>query len=151
MQSFPNACLCGFIRTAAGYSPLAATEGRLFRANAVQNMAHHVQHHCREAMVPNRRTFIRWLSDIGIGDVPLVAGKNASLGEIQLEVRLERALDVLRTFVRETACAAGGHDYLVQASANRICLRCTDCGHETPGWPIGASVTPNRDVSTRAH
>jgi pyruvate,water dikinase len=32
--------------------------------------------------VPNESTFIRWFSDIGLADVPLVGGKNASLGEL---------------------------------------------------------------------
>jgi pyruvate,water dikinase len=32
--------------------------------------------------VPNGSTFIRWFSDIGLGDVALVGGKNASLGEL---------------------------------------------------------------------
>jgi pyruvate,water dikinase len=32
--------------------------------------------------VPDPSTFIRWFSDIGLGDVPRVGGKNASLGEM---------------------------------------------------------------------
>ncbi len=32
-------------------------------------------------------TYIRWFSDISIGDVPLVGGKNASLGEMYRELR----------------------------------------------------------------
>ena len=31
-------------------------------------------------------TFVRWFSDIGLGDVPLVGGKNASLGELYREL-----------------------------------------------------------------
>ena len=31
-------------------------------------------------------TFIRWFSDIGLGDVPVVGGKNASLGELYREL-----------------------------------------------------------------
>jgi pyruvate,water dikinase len=31
-------------------------------------------------------TFIRWFDDIGLGDVPLVGGKNASLGELYREL-----------------------------------------------------------------
>ena len=30
--------------------------------------------------------FIRWFDEIGIGDVPLVGGKNASLGEMHREL-----------------------------------------------------------------
>ena len=35
--------------------------------------------------VPSSR-FIRWFADIGIGDIPLVGGKNASLGEMVREL-----------------------------------------------------------------
>ena len=53
------------------------------------------------------------------------------------DVRLSHALGVVRTFVREAACAVcGGHAYLLHASDDRIYLRCHDCGHETPGWQI---------------
>jgi hypothetical protein len=53
-----------------------------------------------------------------------------------LDARLAHALNAMRALVRQTTCAAHGHDYLVHASGNRICLRCADCGHETPGWRI---------------
>ncbi len=34
-------------------------------------------------MAPKRdKRFILWFNEIGIGDVPLVGGKNASLGEM---------------------------------------------------------------------
>ena len=32
--------------------------------------------------MPSAQTFIRWFSDITLADVPLVGGKNASLGEM---------------------------------------------------------------------
>ena len=32
--------------------------------------------------IPREPDLIRWFSDIGLGDVPLVGGKNASLGEM---------------------------------------------------------------------
>ena len=31
-------------------------------------------------------TFIRWFAELGVGDVPLVGGKNASLGEMFREL-----------------------------------------------------------------
>ena len=33
--------------------------------------------------VPTMTTWIRWLDDIGMADVPVVGGKNASLGEMR--------------------------------------------------------------------
>src|SRR6185312_11878096 len=35
---------------------------------------------------PNRSAFIRWFEEIGIDDVSLVGGKNASLGEMYREL-----------------------------------------------------------------
>ena len=55
------------------------------------------------------------------------------------DVRVSHHLRALRTFVRESACVAcGGHAYLLHASRDRLCLRCHECGHETPGWRIDA-------------
>jgi hypothetical protein len=31
-------------------------------------------------------------------------------------------------------CGLQGHDPLLQVSEGRMFLRCTSCGHETPGW-----------------
>jgi pyruvate,water dikinase len=36
--------------------------------------------------LPSSGSIIRWFSDIGIGDIPLVGGKNASLGEMYREL-----------------------------------------------------------------
>jgi hypothetical protein len=33
-------------------------------------------------IVPNGSTFIRWFSDIGLGDVPLVGGKIVEVGRV---------------------------------------------------------------------
>lgn len=33
--------------------------------------------------------FIRWFSELGIADIPLVGGKNASLGEMYRELRAQ--------------------------------------------------------------
>lgn len=41
---------------------------------------HHVHH--EDLAMPEASAFIRWFSEIGLGDVPLVGGKNASLGEL---------------------------------------------------------------------
>jgi hypothetical protein len=61
-----------------------------------------------------------------------------------VDVRVWRAVGAVRALVRETACAIGGHDYLLHAAGNRICLRCADCGHETPGWRIDTTARSAR-------
>jgi len=35
-------------------------------------------------------------------------------------------------------CGLQGHDPLLQVSGGRMFLRCTSCGHETPGWTTSA-------------
>ena len=35
-------------------------------------------------------------------------------------------------------CSIGGHDPLLQVEDGRMFLRCTTCGHETPGWTTSA-------------
>jgi hypothetical protein len=38
--------------------------------------------------------------------------------------------------VRQSLCGMHGHDSMVQFERDRMFLRCTSCGHESPGWSI---------------
>jgi hypothetical protein len=58
--------------------------------------------------------------------------------------RLAHALSAGHTWMRESTCAIGGHDYLLHLSNDGICLRCADCGHETPGWHIEPRIGRRR-------
>ncbi|MEQ9814504.1 MAG: phosphoenolpyruvate synthase [Azospirillaceae bacterium] len=63
------------------------------------------------------QSYIRWFADLGIGDVPLVGGKNASLGEMYRElaplgVRLPNGFAVTAEAFREALTAAGAWDEL---------------------------------------
>jgi hypothetical protein len=41
----------------------------------------------------------------------------------------------MQTWMREKLCALHGHDLMLHFEpGRRVYLRCTDCGHETPGW-----------------
>lgn len=33
-------------------------------------------------------------------------------------------------------CGARGHDSVLHFAGNRVMMRCTSCGHDTPGWEI---------------
>jgi hypothetical protein len=33
-------------------------------------------------------------------------------------------------------CGMRGHDTVLHFEANRVMMRCTSCGHDTPGWEI---------------
>ncbi len=38
--------------------------------------------------------------------------------------------------VRQLYCGLHGHDSLLQFEQDRMCLKCTSCGHESPGWEV---------------
>jgi len=53
------------------------------------------------------------------------------------------ARHALRSFI----CGLGGHDLMRSFQPNRVCLRCTSCPYETPGWTLKARphhVRPSR-------
>ena len=39
-------------------------------------------------------------------------------------------------WARQATCAIRGHDSLLHFDRGRLCLRCANCGHESPGWII---------------
>jgi hypothetical protein len=44
-----------------------------------------------------------------------------------------------RAFTRlgRVLCGLRGHENLMHFEGNRVMMRCTGCGHDTPGWEIG--------------
>jgi hypothetical protein len=36
-------------------------------------------------------------------------------------------------------CGLRGHDLLLHFESQRICLQCSTCGHQTPGWQLAPS------------
>ena len=41
-----------------------------------------------------------------------------------------------RRALRSFLCGLGGHELLRSFEPNRVCLRCTSCSYETPGWTL---------------
>ncbi len=55
------------------------------------------------------------------------------------EITYERASGtVARAFGRlgQLICGVRGHDSVLHFEGKRIMMRCTSCGHDTPGWEI---------------
>ena len=55
------------------------------------------------------------------------------------EITYEKASGaVARAFARlgQVFCGLGGHDSVLHFEGNRVMMRCTSCGHDTPGWEI---------------
>lgn len=46
----------------------------------------------------------------------------------------------LITHIRQFMCGLHGHDALLHFETGRLSMRCTSCGHETPGWEIKPSA-----------
>jgi hypothetical protein len=39
-------------------------------------------------------------------------------------------------WIGKTLCGLRGHDLLLHFETNRVCLECSSCGHQTPGWQL---------------
>jgi hypothetical protein len=59
---------------------------------------------------------------------PVAAGPDTTAPGI-----LSRAMNHLQSAV----CGLHGHDPLLVFEEGRMFLRCTSCGHQTPGWETG--------------
>lgn len=38
--------------------------------------------------------------------------------------------------IGQVLCGLRGHETMVHREAKRVMMRCTSCGHDTPGWEI---------------
>lgn len=47
---------------------------------------------------------------------------------------LNRAVGYLGQFL----CGLHGHDSVLHFEGNRVMMRCTSCGHESPGWEVSS-------------
>jgi hypothetical protein len=41
-------------------------------------------------------------------------------------------------------CGLRGHDAILHFESNRVMMRCTSCGHDTPGWEISGRAPRRR-------
>jgi hypothetical protein len=49
-------------------------------------------------------------------------------------------------------CALHGHDSVLHFEGNRVMMRCTSCGYDTPGWEISGRAPRRRfDGDARRH
>jgi len=52
------------------------------------------------------------------------------------------AIDRAVTYGQRWLCGLRGHDGLLHFEQGRLSLICASCGHETPGWDLGATRPP---------
>ena len=54
--------------------------------------------------------------------------------------------------VGQMLCGLGGHDSVLHFEGSRVMMRCTSCGHDTPGWEISGRGPRRRfDGDPRRH
>jgi hypothetical protein len=53
-----------------------------------------------------------------------------------------------RHALRAIICGLGGHELMRSFEPNRVCLRCTSCPYETPGWTL--KENPRQQQAPRA-
>ena len=46
--------------------------------------------------------------------------------------------------VSQLLCAMRGHDSVLHFEGNRVMMRCTSCGHDSPGWEISGRAPRQR-------
>ena len=56
----------------------------------------------------------------------------------------------LASRVAQVICGLHGHDSVLHFEANRVMMRCTSCGHDTPGWEISGKG-PRKRYEGDAH
>jgi hypothetical protein len=60
------------------------------------------------------------------------------------DVRSAKVVDRFLGWLQQSLCALHGHDAILQYERTRIFLRCTSCGHETPGWEVASRALTAR-------
>jgi hypothetical protein len=56
----------------------------------------------------------------------------------------------LATRFGQVLCGLHGHDSVLHFEPNRVMMRCTSCGHDTPGWEISGQG-PRKRYEGDAH
>jgi hypothetical protein len=46
--------------------------------------------------------------------------------------------------ISQAFCAMRGHDSVLHFEGNRVMMRCTSCGHDSPGWEISGRAPRQR-------
>jgi hypothetical protein len=58
----------------------------------------------------------------------------------------------LMTRLGQAICGLRGHDAVLHFEGSRVMMRCTSCGHDTPGWEISGRGPRHRyDGDARRH
>lgn len=65
---------------------------------------------------------------------------------------IRRVLSTVLDYARQRGCALRGHDSLLHFEGRRVMMRCTSCGHDSPGWDLsGHAPRPRFEGDRRRH
>lgn len=53
--------------------------------------------------------------------------------------------------VGQLLCGVRGHDSVLHFEAKRVTMRCTSCGHDTPGWELDGTGPRRRFEGDKRH
>lgn len=53
--------------------------------------------------------------------------------------------------IGQAICGFRGHDAILHYEGNRVMMRCTSCGYDTPGWEISGAPRRRFDGDPRRH
>jgi hypothetical protein len=84
----------------------------------------------------------------------LAASTRVLSGEGEVATRTEADGLVARAMSRvgQLLCGVRGHDAVLHYEGNRVMMRCTSCGHDSPGWEISGHGPKRRyDGDARRH
>jgi hypothetical protein len=51
----------------------------------------------------------------------------------------------------QALCGLRGHDSILHFERNRVMMRCTSCGYDTPGWEISGAPRRRYEGDARRH
>jgi hypothetical protein len=54
-------------------------------------------------------------------------------------------------WIGQMLCGVRGHDSVLAFEGNRVMMRCTSCGHDTPGWEISGKPRQRFEGDKRRH
>ena len=77
----------------------------------------------------------------------LAATSEVTAGASEGDSRLSR----MAARVGQLLCGLRGHDAVLHFEGNRVMMRCTSCGHDTPGWEISGAPRRRFEGDARRH
>ena len=68
----------------------------------------------------------------------------AAIGEEGIRTVDESLLNRAMSRVSQIFCGLRGHDSVLHFEGKRVMMRCTSCGHDSPGWEVGGRAPRQR-------